>query len=57
MHVHVASGEGEAKIWLEPKIEVADNYRYSKKQLKQIQLLVEVHRDEFINSWKRHFGG
>ena len=57
MHVHVASGEGEAKVWLEPKIEVADNYRYSKKQLKQIQLLVEVHCDEFINSWKRHFGG
>ncbi len=26
MHVHVISGDGEAKFWLEPEIELAKNY-------------------------------
>ncbi|MES9901664.1 MAG: DUF4160 domain-containing protein [Sedimenticola sp.] len=29
MHVHVLSGDGEAKLWLEPEIELAKNYHYS----------------------------
>lgn len=27
-HVHIVSGDGEAKFWLEPEIELAKNYRY-----------------------------
>ena len=34
MHVHVISGDGEAKYWLEPEIELAKNHRYSKKAAK-----------------------
>ncbi len=30
MHVHVLSGNGEAKFWLEPEIELAKNYHYSR---------------------------
>lgn len=41
MHVHIVSEEGEAKFWLEPEIELARNYRYSRKQLKEIEILVE----------------
>lgn len=26
MHVHVVSGDGEAKFWLEPELELAKNY-------------------------------
>jgi len=26
MHVHVVSADGEAKFWIEPVIEVAQNY-------------------------------
>ena len=37
MHVHVVSGEGEAKFWLEPEIELAKNYNYTRKQLKEIE--------------------
>lgn len=56
MHIHVVSSDGEAKFWLEPKIELAKNYRYSIYQLKEIELLVEVHYDELIAAWKQHFG-
>ena len=55
MHVHVISGEGEAKYWLEPEIELSKNYKYSRKQLKQIESLIEVHYDELTSAWKKHF--
>ena len=55
MHVHVVSGDGEAKFWLEPKIVLARNYHYSRRQLKEIELLAEVHNDELIGAWKQYF--
>ena len=57
MHVHVISGNGEAKFWLEPEIELAKNYRYSRKQLRDIESLIEVHYHELISAWKKHFSG
>jgi hypothetical protein len=55
MHVHVVSGDGEAKFWLEPDIELANNYGYNRQQLKEIESLVEDHRDELVSAWKQHF--
>lgn len=55
MHVHIVSEDGEAKFWLEPEIELARNYRYSRKQLKEIESLVEQHYDELTSAWQRHF--
>ena len=55
MHVHVISSDGEAKYWLEPEIELARNYRYSIRQLNDIESLVEAHKDELINAWREHF--
>lgn len=56
MHVHVQSPDGEAKFWLEPEIELAINHNFSKKQLKELKRLIEVHYDELKVSWTRHFG-
>jgi hypothetical protein len=56
MHVHVVSSDGEAKFWLEPEIELAKNHRYSRKQLKHIESLIEVRYNELISAWCRHFG-
>ena len=47
-HVHVVSGDGEAKFWLEPDLELAKNYGYNRQQL-------EDHRDELVSAWKQHF--
>lgn len=55
IHVHIVSGDGEAKFWLEPKIELSRNSHYSKKQLNKIELFLEDHYDELINAWKQHF--
>ena len=57
MHVHIVSGDGEAKFWLSPKIELAKNYHFSAKQLKVIESLIEEHFDELTSAWTQHFGG
>ena len=56
MHVHILSGDGEAKFWLEPEIELSKNHHYSRKQLKEIEILVEEHYNELVSAWLEHFG-
>ena len=55
MHVHAICGDGEAKFWLEPEVKLSKNYRLSRKQLSEIEHIVEANRNEFIASWERVF--
>lgn len=57
LHVHVQSPEGEAKFWLDPEIEVANNYQLSERDLKRIRELIVEHADEIRDAWNRHFAG
>ena len=57
MHVHVISGEGEAKFWLEPELQLSKSYRYNRQQLKEIESVIEEHYDELVSAWQRNFGG
>ena len=56
MHVHVQCADGEAKFWIEPRIEPAQNTGMSKHRLKTAQALVEGHVDEIRRAWHEHFG-
>ena len=56
MHVHVHCSSGEAKFWMEPKIELAKSYGLSNKELRTVKILIEEHADEIRNAWNRHFG-
>ena len=33
MHIHVVKAENEAKYWLEPNIELAENFGFNTKEL------------------------
>jgi len=55
-HIHVQSQNGEAKFWLEPQIELAKNYKLSRKELNEVEKIIEEHYDDFIKSWEDHFG-
>jgi len=55
MHVHVHCGDGEAKFWMDPDIELANNVRLSRSQLREIEQIIEVHRDELKSAWHDHF--
>lgn len=56
IHIHVHCGNGEAKFWLEPEIELAKNSGLSRAQLREIEQIVEEHYDELKIAWKTHFG-
>ena len=49
-------GDGEAKFWLDPQIELARNYRLSKVQLTEIEAIIEAHYDELKAAWNEYFG-
>jgi hypothetical protein len=57
MHIHVVCVSGEAKFWLEPEIELARNHQLDSQQLGEIRFMIEVHKDDFISAWHRHFNG
>ncbi|NTU55688.1 MAG: DUF4160 domain-containing protein [Anaerolineales bacterium] len=56
MHVHVYAGNGEAKFWMEPKIELAQNFGLSDKDLRTVQNLIEEPADQIRSTWYKHFG-
>ena len=55
IHIHVTHTDGEAKFWLEPKIELVLNKGLNSKQLSEALLLTQQHREEILNAWKQHF--
>jgi hypothetical protein len=57
MHVHVQHDTGEAKMWLEPEIAIAQNYGLSPARLAAALRLVQEHENEIRAAWQTHFGG
>ncbi len=55
VHLHVQSANGEAKFWLEPDVELAQNYGLNSSDLKAAEALIKEHRDEIRKAWARHF--
>lgn len=56
MHVHVHCADGEAKFWLEPRIELAQNYRLNDRQLRAAEDLIRKHENDIRAAWNKHFG-
>lgn len=56
MHVHVFCANGQAKFWLEPKIELAENYGLRSGEISRAQRLRGEHEDEIKHRWQEHFG-
>jgi hypothetical protein len=56
MHVHVVKAENEAKFWLEPTIELAENFGFSSKEIKKITKMVETYGNEFKQQFAAHIG-
>ena len=56
LHVHVQGGGGEAKFWLEPKLELAHNYGLSPSSLRTALRVIREREHEIRKSWEAHFG-
>jgi len=56
IHVHVHHVEGEAKFWLEPEIELAQNHGLDRRRITAALTLIRRHEDEIRSAWEAHFG-
>jgi len=56
MHIRVLGDGHEAKFWLEPKVELAQNSGFSKHELNDIQKIVEKHAERFKEQYQQHIG-
>lgn len=56
IHVHIHHETGEAKIWLEPEITLAQNYGLTERRLSTALRLARQYEDEIREAWNTHFG-
>ena len=56
LHVHVLGADGEAKIWVEPEVEIARNWGLDDRKLRRAVELVREREDEIREAWRGHFG-
>ncbi len=57
MHVHGSHAEGEAKFWLEPRVELAENYGMTRRRLAAALRLVRENEHAIRKAWRGHFIG
>lgn len=56
LHIHIASPEGEAKFWIEPVLELAENKGLASRELTKLAKIVEEHEQQIRDAWREHFG-
>jgi Domain of unknown function (DUF4160) len=55
-HVHVERDDYEAKFWLDPVL-LERSKGFSRKEINRIRSLVELHREQLVESWNEFFQG
>ena len=55
-HIHIEKGEKNAKIWLEPNVEVAYNHGFTSKEMKYVLQIIQEYGRSFDDKWNKHFG-
>ena len=55
MRVHVQGQNGEAKLWLDPKIELAQYTGLSRHEIHEVMRLVQEHEHDIRCAWNKHF--
>ncbi len=49
--MHVDRERRSAKFWLDPDVALAENYGYSRKELRDIERIVRGNLEELRNEW------
>lgn len=57
MHIHIIKEDKEAKIWLEPKVEIAYKGNFSQHEINKILSIVELYAEYFKKQYQLHIGG
>lgn len=56
LHVHVSSGDGEAKFWLSPQIELAETHGLAEREIAKLVIIIRNHEQQIRAAWNSHFG-
>ena len=54
-HVHVASAEKEAKVWLDPVV-LEENHGYNSKEINEILEIIIDNKEFLLSKWDGHRG-
>lgn len=57
IHIHVESPDGELKVWLEPRIELAQNHGIPEREVGRILRILEKRHGEIEQRWRQHRRG
>ncbi|MBU2603372.1 MAG: DUF4160 domain-containing protein [Actinobacteria bacterium] len=57
MHVHVQSAEGEAKFWVEPRIDLATSRGLPTREIRVVERIIREREHDIRSAWRRHFSG
>ena len=55
-HVHVERDDSEAKFWLDP-VRLERSHGFARKEIRQIQAIVEANRQVLLDRWHESFNG
>ena len=54
-HIHIQHDNKMAKFWLQP-IRLAKSTRFSAKELKKVEKLIEKNEMKLMEAWNEYFG-
>lgn len=54
VHVHVVKGDDDAKIQIEPEIQLIYNHGLKARDLRRALELAEMYKDEIISVWHEY---
>jgi hypothetical protein len=52
----VQHASGEAKFWLEPRVELAADYGLGSTHINAVRKIIEEHVNDIRAAWAKHFG-
>jgi len=50
-HIHIEKGDGNAKVWLTPKLKEQYFYGFTTKERKEILEIISNNLESLLNSW------
>ncbi len=53
-HIHIESGDGYAKFWLEP-VALSDSANYNAVELRRLHGLIDANRELLLERWNEYF--
>ena len=55
LHIHVRSGEGEAKFWLKPAVLLVGSEGYDARTLRELSQVVAENTELIERAWNEYF--